>query len=553
MNTLARSVAEHVRRVSDDPVQTLAVSRDLWPRGTLALAKGGLPEPSSVVCWPEQEAELVALLRWAHAAGVPVVPYGAGSGVCGGAAGRNEAVVVDTKGLRELTIHADDRFVTAGAGWIGQHLEDVLERQGLATRHSPSSIWCSSVGGWAAARSAGQFSSQYGKFEDMTLGLRAVTPCGVVDTGQRVPRGAEDLGHVLMGSEGTLGVISAVDIRIVPTANSRWLRGYSFPSVPAALACMQGIMQAGLHPSVMRLYDPVDALIGGKHGDAPGKPSVLQSWFKQLDQQAWFRGLELALPFALPRLVNAIASGVGSRCVLVLGFEGDADVVASRSAAVAPWVSAAEDLGAEPGERWYAHRHNVSYKLAPIFLRNGFADTMEVAASWSCFDALHKQVRAAIGRRAVVMAHMSHAYPEGCSIYFSFAGKGSLKTYDALWEDALAAAIDAGGTCTHHHGVGLLKAKAARREVGHAHRVFERRKAQLDPGGVMNPGRVYAGEAPTDRGPAPPEGEGPVWGIAPESLIASVDPRAAPADVQSTLREAGYRMRVLPDRPLGAR
>jgi len=238
--------------------------------------------------------------------------------------------------------------------------------------------------------------------------------------------------------------------------------------------------------------------------------------------------------------------------MLVLGFEGDEDVVAARSAAVAPWVSAAEDLGAEPGERWYAHRHNVSYKLAPIFLRNGFADTMEVAASWSCFEALQKQVRAAIGRRAVVMAHMSHAYPEGCSIYFSFAGKGSLRTYDALWKDALAAAIDAGGTCTHHHGVGLLKAKAARREVGHAYRVFERRKSQLDPGGVMNPGRVYAGEAPADRGPAPPEGEGPVWGIAAESLIASVDPRAAPVDVQSTLQQAGYRMRVLPDRPLGA-
>jgi len=217
-----------------------------------------------------------------------------------------------------------------------------------------------------------------------------------------------------------------------------------------------------------------------------------------------------------------------------------------------PMLSGGRDLGAAPAERWYEHRHDVSWKLAPVFERGGFADTMEVASAWSCLGTLYRAVRDALARHALVMAHFSHAYPEGCSIYFSFAGRGDLGVYDAAWREALKAAHAAGGTVTHHHGVGVLKAAAAAEELGNALRVYARRKERLDPGGVMNPGRLF-GSAPAPRpGPAPPAGAGPVFAVHAQDLLAEVDPWAAPEAIASTLAARGFRLGLPPDRPFAA-
>ena len=151
-----------------------------------------------------------------------------------------------------------------------------------------------------------------------------------------------------------------------------------------------------------------------------------------------------------------------------------------------------------PGERWYASRHAVSYKLMPVFERGGFADTMEVAAPWSRLETLYDGVRAALGRTAVVMAHMSHVYPEGGSIYFSFAGAGTRDRYEATWKAALDAVLEGGGTLSHHHGVGQLKARHAAAEVGPAVAGWRALKGELDPDGLLNPGRLFVDEGVED-------------------------------------------------------
>ncbi|MCO4748217.1 MAG: FAD-binding oxidoreductase [Proteobacteria bacterium] len=488
---------------SDHPLDLRAAARDLWPGGTLDFWQSrDAPEPERVY-WPETEQEVVTVLDEATASGATIVPYGAGSGVCGGARGGNGKWVLDCKRLdRILGLDEDRRTVDVQAGVNGQHLEDWLNERGFTLGHSPSSIWCSTVGGWAAARGAGQFSSRYGVFEDMVLSMRAVAPGRApftVGEGGDAPDGWMEL---LLGSEGTLAVITELRLRVWPMPEKRWLRGYAVPDVETAVRCMRRLMQAELHPAVVRLYDPVDTKIGGKtkpkseHG---GSNAFFKKWLLSIDALPAVRKRLLTLPLSLPGLVNQVFERAAGGCLLIIGWEGDPEVTdVLAKAGHALLCEEAEDLGPDPGERWFHSRHAVSYKLAPIFERGGFADTMEVAARWSSLVPVYNAVREAVGGSAVVMAHMSHLYPEGGSIYFSFAGRGDKATYEQTWKRAMDAVEATGGTCTHHHGVGRLKAGVASREIGAARIGWERLKSELDPNGLMNPGNVFTDDEAVD-------------------------------------------------------
>ena len=193
----------------------------------------------------------------------------------------------------------------------------------------------------------------------------------------------------------------------------------------------------------------------------------------------------------------------------------------------------------------------MSYKAAPVYAAGGFADTMEVAATWANLPGLYQAVVSTIARHAVVMAHFSHVYREGCSIYFSFAGAGKVDVYDRLWTEALEAARASGGTVTHHHGVGQLKASAAAREAGAAVRVWREIKAKLDPDDRMNPGRLFPADVPVEAGPPPPRG-GPVFHVDRRSLLAEVDPAAPVEQIERGLASEGLALRIRPDRPLVA-
>jgi len=537
------------RRVSlsDGLPARLAVARDLWPRQTLRLAHGDPGPLPAAVCWPESEEEVAAVLAWASGEGVPVVPWGAGSGVCGAAAGRADAVTMDLKRLRRIGAVRDAR-VRVEAGVLGQHLEDALALEGWATRHSPSSIWCSTVGGWAASRSAGQFSSRYGTFPDMVEAMRVVTPKGVVSTGAW-SEGGEDLHPWFLGSEGSLGVITELSVRVVPIPEARWLRGYRFATTEGALEAMRSLMQAELHPAVLRLYDPVDTRLAGK-GTATrdaGHGAWLRALTDRVERTPALRRHALSLPLALPRLVNGIVRSMASGCVLIAGWEGPADVnrVLAEAGHELLLGAGGADLGPDPGVHWYEHRHEVSYKLAPVFSHGGFADTMEVAAPWSRLADLYAGVREALARHAVVMAHFSHAYQEGCSIYFTFAGRGEEAVYDAAWADALAAAAAAGGTVAHHHGVGQLKMAAAGKELAALRPLYLALKRRLDPAGILNPGRLFP-EVDTPEPPAP------ALGVDAVSRLATLDAHA-PAEVRDReLAAAGWVLRHPTPGPLAA-
>lgn len=512
-------------------------ARDMWPRLLLAVRAGQSAEhPPDVVVWPETAQEISEIIGVARRLRIPVIPYGAGSGVCGGAVPIRGGISLDVKRLdRILDIDAQRLTVTAECGLNGERLERALAQRGLTLGHFPSSIYCSTLGGWLAARSAGQMSTKYGKIEDMALSVTAVTGRGEEITTGRHGRAhvGPDWTQLLIGSEGTLAVLTQATLRVRPAPEERLLRGFEFPNPAAGLEGIRRVLQRGLRPAVVRLYDEFDswmALRGGDHktdvrapiGPSAGAlPSLAGAPAELADDglagrlrsllpgHGKRRGLTrdiLATALERPRMLNALvelgAQRLGRRgCLLIIGVEGDrlrAEVEAKLVFAELERAGG-KDLGEEPGKRWLRKRYAVSYKMSKMFEAGAFVDTMEVAATWERLLDLYDGVRTAIGRHAFVMAHFSHAYSEGCSIYFTFAGhaptrQAAERKYDALWRDGLTAAARAGGTISHHHGVGLMKGPFMAEEHRDSMALYEALKQTFDPDGILNPGKMGLAE-----------------------------------------------------------
>ncbi|MFT5433904.1 MAG: alkyldihydroxyacetonephosphate synthase, partial [Myxococcota bacterium] len=304
----------------------MAYSSDMWPRHQI-WKMGGQPmrHPPDVVVWPGSEAEVAAVVRACSKYSVPIVPYGAGSGVCGGAVPIRGGVVVDMKRLnRFIEVDDHDLTVTAGPGIIGMHLEEELDARGYTLGHFPSSIVCSTLGGWLAARSAGQFSSRYGKIEDMIVSMRVVLADGsILETGPDQPF---DWTQVIVGSEGILGLITQATLRMHPKPESAAFRGYRFRNLEDAVRAVRLVMQAGLAPHVIRLYDPFDSLL---HSSGGGQVSsmldpirdVLGGRVGAFGKRA-SKKVGIAVALSVPAVLNKVVDSISASCLLIVGFEG---------------------------------------------------------------------------------------------------------------------------------------------------------------------------------------------------------------------------------------
>ena len=487
-------------RVSTADEDRISYARDMWPKAILWIRQGRIPPPPDLVVWPGSEEEVQKVIQLARAHKLPVIPFGAGSGVCGGVCAVRGGISLDLKRLERVEAVDGERFtVDAGAGVVGEPLERRLNAQGYTLGHFPSSIYMSTLGGWLAARSAGQLSTRYGKIEDMVVSLRAVTGRGeIVQTPER-PCSGPDLAELLLGSEGTLCTFTRARLRVHPRPQHQAFRAFRFRSVEAGVEAIRRVLRDGLRPAAVRLYDPFDtALVARKKPHAP-EDVVPPS------ERGILRG------DLLPLLTRAVASrALGNarlfnraadlfrRCLLVLMFEGEARRSLQEEGFARELCAAAggADLGEEPARRWYATRYDVSYRMSPVVDGGMVADTFEVATTWDRVMEVYERVRAATAPLAFVMCHFSHAYVEGCSLYFSFAvasqgGDRALETrYDDLWKAALAAGLAAGATVSHHHGVGLLKSRALAEQLGDARRMLQGLKRALDPDGIMNPGKL---------------------------------------------------------------
>lgn len=544
---------------SSSPPDKICYARDLWPRHHLAVREGRIAEHRpGLIVWPTSTEEVAEVVRFCATEGMPLVPFGAGSGVCGGVLPDPRTVVLDLKRMNRVrSLDAEAPSLSVEAGALGIRLEEDLFARGYTLGHFPSSILCSTVGGWVAARSAGQCSGRYGKIEDMVTSLECVVGRGeVVELKRRVH--GPDLTHILIGSEGVLGVVTAASLRLHPAPNARVFSSFSFPTIEAGWSAMREMFQRGLRPAVARLYDPFDSFIarqGRSKRRSRGKNVSAKSRPVPGGGAAILRGV-LRAPSLLNHMVELLSSRVfrGSMLVLIweetdASLEGGRTELAEASAIAARF--GARDLGEGPARRWLDHRYSVSYRQAPIFMAGAFSDTMEVAAPWSRLGALYDNVREAIGEHAFVMAHLSHAYPDGCSIYFTFVGSSPTipemeRRYDAAWKAALDAAIASGGTLSHHHGVGRSKAPKLGAELGLGVDIVHALRGAFDPAGVMNPGNLLPREAPARRSPAPPPAS-PELDV--ESLLIRASGAASLADIERALAPRGLSLGLGPEAP----
>lgn len=509
--------------VGPDSVSTrhpdrIAYSADFWPKAQLWKKSGevGRHLPDAIV-WPADAQEMSEILRFCNEHEVVVVPFGGGSGVCGGAVPLYGGVTIDVKRIRSvISIDEESQTVHVQAGINGLELEDQLNAVGFTLGHFPPSIMRSTLGGWLATRSAGQFSSRYGKIEDMVLSLRAVLADGtIIDTSER-STGAPDWTQLLVGSEGTLGIIVDAHLKIHRCPESRLLRGWRFKQLTEALTAMRTLMQSGLRPMVLRLYEPFDTLLTlGKQEEEEkeeGLFDALSAGFEFLSDYKMTKASAGALKsiverfengainsaLAAPSILNRVLHSLPSPCLLIVGFEGQLDRVQEEMERAGRILADARgtDAGPKPGEHWLKHRYDVSFAQSKVYAAGGFVDAMVVATTWDRLYTLFLAVREAVSPIALVMAHFSHAYEDGCSIYFTFAARSrnpqkALELYDQIWNRALEAVASVGATISHHHGVGIAKRHAMVHEHGEMLRIWRGVKDVLDPKGIMNPGKLF--------------------------------------------------------------
>jgi alkyldihydroxyacetonephosphate synthase len=385
-----------------------------------------------------------------------------------------------------LAIDTVSQTVTAQAGILGPALERALNAAGFTLAHSPQSFEFSTLGGWIAARGAGQTSTLYGTIADKVISLRVVTPAGVVET-PRVPASATgpSLLQLLVGSEGMYGVITQATLRLVPLPLVTRGRGFLFHDFERGQAAVRAMVQAGLTPAVVRLSDEAETRTYYALRETPRGWSAMR-------QQLGILALQQA----------GLSFDQGA--ALILRFEGQDDRLKDEWAQARAVCRAhgGFDLGQGLARSWYRDRYHTPYLRDMLFDRGVLLEVIETATEWDNVPALHAGLQralteaiAATGSQAIVMCHLSHVYSDGASLYFTFLAHarrgGELAQWQSIKDAATEQVLRLGGTLSHHHGVGADSAPWLPQETGAAGLAALRAvKAALDPHGIMNPGKV---------------------------------------------------------------
>jgi alkyldihydroxyacetonephosphate synthase len=455
---LGRLIGAH--RVSTHPTDLHRHATDRSPAALLG-QRAGLEHPLPLcVVRPRTTSQVEDVLAWADRTRTPIVPYGGGSGVLGAIAPVG-TVVVEMRAMSEvIDFDQKSRLVRVQAGVLGPDLEEALRASGFTLGHEPQSIDISTVGGWVATRACGQLSVRYGGIEALVAGLEAVLPGGRVVRSKTAPRRATgpDLASLLIGSEGTLGIVTEATLRVSPVVGARADRCIRFDSMGDGVAACRAIVQADLKPTLVRLYDRDDAAIFLRNmPDEEPDPLALLSFDGPLAEERAARALELSA-----------------------GSEGNHELVG----------------------HWWTHRNDAVDEFMKLMAGEGvlgphaMVDTMEVAGTWTQLRDLYHSMKEALGSLAdVVGCHISHVYPDGACLYFTMASAcddddSALATLGSWWEAGMETCLRAGGSISHHHGIGRVKARWLREELGEWWNVLAAVKAAIDPNGIMNPGAL---------------------------------------------------------------
>lgn len=462
-------------------------------RDLLAARRGSVDRATDAVVYPGDESQVVDILEIAERFGFAVIPFGGGTSVVGGVdpqTGRQQAVVtLDTRRLDGVTIDTASHQAEIGAGVIGPDLERTLQAAGFTLGHFPQSFEFSTFGGWIAPRGAGQQSTRYGKIEEIVQAVRVVTPRGTVVT-RNAPASATgpSMLQYAIGSEGTLGVIVSATAHIRPLPAAKRYAAFLLPNFESGCEMLRQFEQTELPLAVVRLSDAEETrwLFKSAHSE----PSLGRRIGRWVVDRSMRRG----------------GYDASQTCISIVSFEGDPPVVrlAVRSARAMARRHRAIYLGSSPGKSWERDRFRLPYLRDELIARRLMVDTLETATTWTNLPKLYAAVMgalrdamAAAGPPGVAMCHLSHLYPTGSSLYFTFLARQvvgrELEQWQHVKNAATAAILAAGGTVSHHHGIGNehlpLEAEHGAAAVAGLAAV----KAALDPAGIMNPGKLFPG------------------------------------------------------------
>jgi alkyldihydroxyacetonephosphate synthase len=456
-------------------------------RGYVDLARlraGHLEAAPDAVVLPSDAGALRRVLEVCAAEGVAVVPFGGGTSVVGGVeplrGPHARLISLDLARLRGVEV--DRRSLTArlGAGLRGPEAEAALSASGVTLGHFPQSFEYATIGGFAATRSAGQASSGYGRFDALVTALRLVAPAADLRT-LDTPHSAAgpSLRELVLGSEGIFGVIPEVTVRVRPAPAVRRYEGWIAEGFEAGAEIVRALAQGPGLPDVVRVSDEEETRVSLALSGPRGLAGSLFGGYLRARRRR-------------------------EGCLIVIGLEGDAESVARRRALAARALrgGGAAYLGRAAGRSWEHGRFQAPYLRDTLMDAGAMVETLETAHTWMRLGELHVAVATAIrdsltaqGTPGLVLCHLSHAYPDGASLYFTFISRAKRGEEIEQWRAVKSAASETivakGGTITHHHAVGRDHAPYMEAEVGRTGLdVLRSVKERLDPTGIMNPQKV---------------------------------------------------------------
>ncbi|MCL4235380.1 MAG: FAD-binding oxidoreductase [Deltaproteobacteria bacterium] len=455
-------------RISHSPAVSTVYARDLAADAEWNLRAGRWPERPDFVVWPETAEEISRLVRLANDWKIPIVPYGGGTGIRGGVRAVGGGIVCDMKRMNRLVWLDETALIVAvQAGITGTQLERRLRRRGFtlgafAFRHPAST-----VGGVLAVRGGGPATERYGRLVDKVVKLRAVLPDGLIVKTFPAPRSATgpDFDHLLLGSEGTLGIIFRALLRVHMLPASRTLVAARFDTLAEGADALRAMCRDGVRPAGAKLADPAEARAFFMDPDLPPPVGfVLCAMF-----EGHPRRVELEKEMAIDRVHHH-----GGRLV---------------DDALAEW--------------WLRHPYAEPFRVAPALAgsRVNF-EWVDLSGTWGDLAGIYDAAHAALSAIGDVTAHISAPDANGAALTLCVTGRPDGGVDDDEWNAALGraceAAMAAGAGISRHLGVGTRRIHAHEREAGAFADRLRDLKARLDPRGILNPGKLVAAAAPPE-------------------------------------------------------
>jgi alkyldihydroxyacetonephosphate synthase len=467
--------------VGNEDIQTDDFSRAKFSCGKfygelLDLRLNLVPNPPDAVVYPRSHDDIIKIVEFCSRERIPIIPVGGQSSVTGALQAPLGGIAMDlTKHLnRIIRINTDNKTVTVQAGIYGPALEDELNKHGFTCGHFPQSFEFSTVGGWIAAKGAGQASTGYGKIDDMVLALKVVTPAGYIET-KEYPKTAQgwDIFRLFIGSEGSLGIITEATLGIhLYKPQNTGCASFIFKSFEQAVTTMREIIQSEYgKPHLFRISDPDETDIAFKT-----------------------KGFDNSFSDKLLKMLGFLP---GKRSLMFVAIEGEKDYtkfVLNKIKRTARKGKALH-IGKSPVIKWLDQRYSSAYMRDPLMDIGIMTDTLETAVTWENLLKVWSAAQAFAGQRprTVLMIHISHVYESGANLYFTFLSpmeKGNEKNdFEAFHRGLVNTIQENGGSLSHHHGVGRVLAPWMEGHLGKTSMaVLASVKRHFDPNNIMNPG-----------------------------------------------------------------